>query len=168
MGIDGFLYLGIPLNLTEPAYLEHVSSVFLISLRFCWRNWTLLIGPFQLLNSSLYWSPRTTEIGSLLFKMYPRCKTPFSEDYIISYGLNVCENMYLKKGLSQYHANSMHIDLGRINLVQNRNLLPKFSTSKSSFWADVYDKHLRSQHQFQWVTYSTFYKKQKKTANVAW
>ena len=64
MGIAGFPYLGIPLNLTEPAYLEHVSSVFLISLRICWRNWPLLIDTLQLFKSSFYWSPRITQLFS--------------------------------------------------------------------------------------------------------
>ena len=58
MDIAGFTFLGILLNLTGPTYLEHVSSVFLISLIFWWWNWTLLIGPFQLLKFSLYWFPK--------------------------------------------------------------------------------------------------------------
>ena len=66
MGIAGFPSLGIPLNLTEPAYLDHASSVFFFSLRFCWHNWPLLIFPHQLLKSSLYWSPRTIKSFSSL------------------------------------------------------------------------------------------------------
>ena len=55
MGVAGFNSLGITLNLAEPEYLEHVSSVFIFSLWVCERNWTLSIGPLQLLKSSLYW-----------------------------------------------------------------------------------------------------------------
>ena len=61
MVISGFNSLGMPLNLTGPAYLEHVSSVFLFSFRVCEGNWPLCIGPFQFLNSSLYWSPGTIQ-----------------------------------------------------------------------------------------------------------
>ena len=61
MGIAGFPYLGMPLNLAEPAYLEQVSSVFLFYFRVCERNWPLCIGPLQFLNSSLYWSPGTIQ-----------------------------------------------------------------------------------------------------------
>ena len=61
MGIAGFPYLGIPLNLAEPAYLEHVSSVFLFSLMICERNLPLCIGPLQFLNYSSYWSPGTIQ-----------------------------------------------------------------------------------------------------------
>ena len=61
MGIAGFPSLWMPLNLAEPAYLEHVSSVFIFSLRVCERNWPLCIGPLQFLNSSLYWSSRKTQ-----------------------------------------------------------------------------------------------------------
>ena len=57
MGIASFPSLGISLKFSEPAYLEHVSSVFLFSLRVCERNWPFCIGPLQFLNSSLYWSP---------------------------------------------------------------------------------------------------------------
>ena len=61
MGIAVFTSLGIPLNLAEPAYLEHVSSVFSFSLRVCERNWPLCIGPLRFLNSSSYWSSRTIQ-----------------------------------------------------------------------------------------------------------
>ena len=61
MGISGFTYLGITLNLVEPAYLVHVSSVFLFSLRVCEKNWPLWIGPFRFLNSSLYLSYGTIQ-----------------------------------------------------------------------------------------------------------
>ena len=61
MGISGFPYLGMPLNLAEPAYLEHVSYVFIFSLRICEQNWPLCIGPLQFLNSSSYWSPGTIQ-----------------------------------------------------------------------------------------------------------
>ena len=47
MSIAGFTSLGMPINLTEPAYLEHVSSVFLFSLRVYKQNWPLCIGPLQ-------------------------------------------------------------------------------------------------------------------------
>ena len=59
----------MPLNLAEPAYLEHVSSVFRFSLRVCERNWTVCIGPFQFLNSWLYWSPETIQSLSSLDQM---------------------------------------------------------------------------------------------------
>ena len=59
MGIDGFPSLEIPLNLSDPAYSVHVSSVFLFYLRVCEKNWPLLIGPHQFLNSSLNLSPGT-------------------------------------------------------------------------------------------------------------
>ena len=59
MGIAGFPSLGMPLNLAEPAYLEHVFSVFHFSLRFCEQNWPLCIGPLQFLNYSSYWSSGT-------------------------------------------------------------------------------------------------------------
>ena len=61
MGITGFTSLGTPLNLADPAYLEHVSSVFLFSLRFCKRNLPLCIGHLQFLNSSSYWSSGTIQ-----------------------------------------------------------------------------------------------------------
>ena len=61
MGIYGFLYLGMPLNLAKPAYLELVSSVFIFSLRVCEWNWTLFIGPLRFLNSSSYWSSGKTQ-----------------------------------------------------------------------------------------------------------
>ena len=64
MDISGFPYLGMPLNLSEPEYLEHVSSVFRFSLRVCKQNLPLCIGPLQFLNSSSYWSSGT--IQSLL------------------------------------------------------------------------------------------------------
>ena len=38
MGIAGSPSLVMPLNLAELAYLKHVSSAFLFSLRFCDRN----------------------------------------------------------------------------------------------------------------------------------
>ena len=57
MGIDGFTYLGIPLKLVEPAYLGHVSSVFIFFLRVCKWNGQLWIGPCQFFKSSLYRSP---------------------------------------------------------------------------------------------------------------
>ena len=66
MGIDGFPSQVIPLNLAEPAYLEHVYSVFIFSLSVCEWNWPLYIGPLQLLNSSLYWSPGTIQSFSYL------------------------------------------------------------------------------------------------------
>ena len=66
MGIAGFPSLGMPLNLAEPAYLEHVSSVFRFSLRVCERNWPLCIGPFQFLNYLLYCSPETIQSFSSL------------------------------------------------------------------------------------------------------
>ena len=59
MGIAGVPSLGMPLNLAEPAYLEHVSSVFRFSLRVCERNLPLCMGPFQFLNSSFYLSSGT-------------------------------------------------------------------------------------------------------------
>ena len=77
MGIDGFPSLRIPLNLTDTAYLEHVSSVFLISLRFCWRNWPLLIGSFQLLNYSLYWYPKTIQSFPFIDQV---------KEFILAYG----------------------------------------------------------------------------------
>ena len=49
------------LNLAEPAYLEHVSSVFLFSLRFCERNRPICIDPLQFLNSWSYWSSGTIQ-----------------------------------------------------------------------------------------------------------
>ena len=64
MGISGFPSIGMTLNLAEPAYLEHVSSVFHFSLRVCERNLPLCIGPLQFLNSSSYWYSGT--IQSLL------------------------------------------------------------------------------------------------------
>ena len=48
MGIDGFTSLGMPLNLAEPACLEHVSSVFLFSFCVCERNLPLCIGSLVL------------------------------------------------------------------------------------------------------------------------
>ena len=69
MGIYGFPSLVIPLNLTEPAYLDHVSSFFLFSLRFFCRNLPLLIVPRQLFKSSFYWSPRTIQSFSSLDKL---------------------------------------------------------------------------------------------------
>ena len=69
MGIAGFPYLGIPLNLTEPACLEHLSSFFLFYLRFFWRNWPLLIGPSQLSKYSFYWSPRKIQSLSSLYQV---------------------------------------------------------------------------------------------------
>ena len=67
MVIDGFLSLWIPLNLAEPAYLEHVFSVFIFSLRLCEKNWPLFIGPLQFLNYSSYWSSGTIQS---LFTLY--------------------------------------------------------------------------------------------------
>ena len=61
MGIAGFTSLGIPLNLEEPTYLEHVSSVFHFSFRVCEQNLPLCIGPLQFLNSSSYWSSGTIQ-----------------------------------------------------------------------------------------------------------
>ena len=61
MDISVFSSLGMSLNLADPEYLEHVSSVFLLSFRVCEQNWPLCIGPLQLLNSSLYWSPGTIQ-----------------------------------------------------------------------------------------------------------
>ena len=61
MDISGFPSLGIPLNLAEPAYLDHVSSIFCFSLRVCEWNWHLCICPLQLLNYSLYWSSGTIQ-----------------------------------------------------------------------------------------------------------
>ena len=61
MGISGFTSIGILLNLIETEYLDNISSIFLFYLRLFWRNWPLLIGPRQLLNSSLYWSSRTIQ-----------------------------------------------------------------------------------------------------------
>ena len=61
MGFSGFPYLGMPLNLAEPVYSEHVSSVFLFSFRVCDHNRLLCIYPLQLLNSSLYWSHGTIQ-----------------------------------------------------------------------------------------------------------
>ena len=61
MGIAGFPSLGMPLNLAEPAYLEHVSSVFIFSLSVCERNWPLCIGPLQFFNSSSCWSSGTIQ-----------------------------------------------------------------------------------------------------------
>ena len=61
MGIAGFTSLGMPLKLSEPAYLEHVSSVFLFSLRVCERNCPLCIGTLQFLNYSSYWSSGTIQ-----------------------------------------------------------------------------------------------------------
>ena len=75
MGIAGFTSLGIPLNLTGPEYLEHVSSVFIISLRFCWRNLPLLIGPFQFFNYSSYWSSETIQ-----------CSLDQVKQFILAYG----------------------------------------------------------------------------------
>ena len=66
MGIAGFPSLGMPLNLEEPAHLEHVSFVFIFSLRVCERNWPLFIGPLQLLKSSLYWFSGTIQSLSSL------------------------------------------------------------------------------------------------------
>ena len=62
MGIAGFPSLGMPLNLAEPAYLEHVSSVFIFSLRVCERNLPLCICPLQFLDSSSYWSYGTIQL----------------------------------------------------------------------------------------------------------
>ena len=71
MGIDGFHSLEMPLKLAEPAYLYHVSSVFLLSLRFCERNLILCIGPIQFLNSSLYWPSGTIQALSSLEQVNP-------------------------------------------------------------------------------------------------
>ena len=57
MGICGFPSLGMPLNLAEFTYLEHVSSDFLFPFKICDQNWILWIVHLQFLNSSLYWSP---------------------------------------------------------------------------------------------------------------
>ena len=54
MDIDGFPSLGMSLNLADPAYLEHFSSVFIFPLRVCERNLPLFIGHLQFLNYSLY------------------------------------------------------------------------------------------------------------------
>ena len=69
MGVSGFPSLGMPLNLAEPAYLDHVSSVFLFSLRLYERNWTLCIGPLQFLNYSLYWSSGNIQSLSSLYQV---------------------------------------------------------------------------------------------------
>ena len=61
MGISGFPFLGITLNLEDPAYSEHISSVYLFSSRVCERNWSLCIVSLQFLNYSLYWSPGTIQ-----------------------------------------------------------------------------------------------------------
>ena len=66
MGITGFPSLGMPLNLAEPAYLEHVSSVFRFSFRVCERNLPLCIGPLQFLNASSYWCTGTIQSLSSL------------------------------------------------------------------------------------------------------
>ena len=66
MGIAGFPSLGMPLNLAEPEYLEHVSSVFRFSLRVCEQNWPLCIGTLQFLNSSSYWCTETIQSLSYL------------------------------------------------------------------------------------------------------
>ena len=50
MGIAGFPSIGMPLNLADNEYLEHVSSVFCLSLRVCELNEPLCIGPLQFLN----------------------------------------------------------------------------------------------------------------------
>ena len=63
MGVAGFPYLGIPLNLEYPAYLYHVSSIFLFSFIVCEQNWPFCIDPLQFSSSSLYWFPG--EIQSL-------------------------------------------------------------------------------------------------------
>ena len=52
MGSAGFPSLGIPLNLAEPAYLEHVSYVFLFSFWAFEQNWQLCVDPLQFLNSN--------------------------------------------------------------------------------------------------------------------
>ena len=53
MGISGFPYLGVPLNLTDPEYLVHVSSVFILYLRVFKWNLLLWIGPRHFFNSLL-------------------------------------------------------------------------------------------------------------------
>ena len=61
MSIAGFPSLGTPLNLADPDYLEHVSSIFLLYLKFCELNWLLCLGPLRFFNSPLYWSPGTIQ-----------------------------------------------------------------------------------------------------------
>ena len=61
MGIAGFPSIVMPLKSADPAYLERVSSVFFFSFRVCELDWPLCIGPLQLLNYSLYWSPGTIQ-----------------------------------------------------------------------------------------------------------
>ena len=85
MGIAGFLSLGMPLNLAEPAYLEHVSSVFIFSCRVCEWNWPVCIGPLQFLNSSLYWSSGTIQS---LFSFYQMKEFILSSGSIPDQGTN--------------------------------------------------------------------------------
>ena len=77
MSIAGFPYLVILLNLEDPEYLVHVSSVFIFSLRVCDRNWPLCICPLQLLNSSLYWYSGTIQLFSSLDQV---------KQFILTYG----------------------------------------------------------------------------------
>ena len=93
MGIAGFYSLGIPLNLTEPAYLEHVSSVFLFSLIFFWRNLPLLKGPRQLFKSSLYWYPSTIQSFSSLDQV---------KEFILAYG-SVTDQLIINPWSSLYN-----------------------------------------------------------------
>ena len=61
MDISGFPSLGMPLDLTEPAYVEHVLYILLLFFTVCEWNWPLCIVTLHLLNSSLYWPPGNTQ-----------------------------------------------------------------------------------------------------------
>ena len=67
----------MPSKLVEPAYLEHVSSVFLFSLRVYEGNWLLYMGPLQFFNSSSYWSSGTIQSLFSLEKV---------KQFILAYG----------------------------------------------------------------------------------
>ena len=69
MVISGSTSLGMPLNLEDPAYLEHVSSVFIFYLRVYEQNWPLCLGPLQFLDSSLYWYSGTIQSLSYLYQV---------------------------------------------------------------------------------------------------
>ena len=77
MGIACFTSLGMPLNLVEISYLDHVSSIFIFSLNVYDYNWTLCIGPHQFLNSSLYWYPGTIQLSPYLDQV---------KQFILAYG----------------------------------------------------------------------------------
>ena len=66
MGISGFPYLVIPLNFTEPAYLENVYSILLFYLRIYKWNWPLWIFHRQSLKYLLHWSPGAIQLLSYL------------------------------------------------------------------------------------------------------